>query len=100
ARVKSAVNHVSDFEEHIAQLARQHGCTGVMCGHIHTAADKMIGEVHYLNSGDWIESLTAIIEHWDGRCELVNFADFAREFPFEATADAEIEAAVADAVEA
>ena len=100
ARVKSAVNHVSDFEEHIAHLAQQRDCTGVMCGHIHTAADKMIGEVHYLNSGDWIESLTAIIEHWDGRYELVNFPNFVREFPFEAAAEAEIEAALADAVEA
>ncbi len=100
ARVKSAVNHVSDFEEHIAQLAHQRGCTGVMCGHIHTAADKMVGDVHYLNSGDWVESLTAIVEHWDGRHELVNFANFVREFPFEAEADAELETAPADAVEA
>jgi len=44
---------------------------GVMCGHIHTPADKMLGDVHYLNSGDWIESLTAIVEHWDGRYELL-----------------------------
>ncbi len=83
ARVKEAVNHVSNFEEHIAQLARERGCIGVMCGHIHTAADKMIGNVHYLNSGDWVESLTAIVEHYDGRYELVHFADFVREYPFE-----------------
>lgn len=83
ARVKEAVSHVSNFEEHIAQLAHERGCTGVMCGHIHTAADKMIGDIHYLNSGDWIESLTAIVEHWDGRFELVNFAQFARDFPLE-----------------
>ena len=83
ARVKEAVSHVSDFEDHIAQLARERGCTGVMCGHIHTAADKMVGDIHYLNSGDWVESLTDIVEHWDGRFELVNFADFAREFPLD-----------------
>jgi UDP-2,3-diacylglucosamine pyrophosphatase LpxH len=81
ARVKEAVNHVSNFEEHIAELALSRGCTGVMCGHIHTAADKMIGNVHYLNSGDWVESLTAIVERFDGSYELVNFASFAREFP-------------------
>lgn len=81
ARVKEAVNHVSNFEEHIAQLARQRGCTGVMCGHIHTAADKMLGDVHYLNSGDWVESLTAIVEHFDGAYELIDFADFVREHP-------------------
>jgi len=83
ARVKEAVNHVSNFEEHIAQLARERGCTGVMCGHIHTAANKMVGDIHYLNSGDWVESLTAIVEHLDGSYQLVHFTDFAREFPLE-----------------
>ena len=81
ARVKEAVNHVSNFEDHIAQLAEQRGCTGVMCGHIHTPADKMLGDVHYLNSGDWVESLTAIIEHYDGRMEVVDFDEFVKAFP-------------------
>ena len=81
ARVKSAVSHVSNFEGHIADLARQRGCDGVLCGHIHTPADRMIGGVHYLNSGDWVESLTAIVEHFDGRMEVVEFADFVRERP-------------------
>jgi len=81
ARVKEAVSHISNFEEHIVQLARQRGCAGVMCGHIHTAADKMLGGVHYLNSGDWVESLTAIVEHWDGRYELIHYTDFVREYP-------------------
>ena len=82
ARVKSAVNHVSNFEQHIAELARQRGCSGVICGHIHTPADKTLGQVHYLNSGDWVESLTAIVEHDNGKLEILEFADFAREFPF------------------
>ncbi len=81
ARVKEAVSHISNFEDHIAQLARQRGCTGVMCGHIHTAADKHLDGIHYLNSGDWVESLTAIVEHWDGRFELIHFTDFVRQFP-------------------
>ena len=81
ARVKSAVNHVSNFETHIAELARQRGCAGVICGHIHTPADKMLGDVHYLNSGDWVESLTALVEHYDGRMEIVAFANFVREHP-------------------
>ena len=59
-------------------------CVGVMCGHIHTAADKMFGDVHYLNSGDWVESLTAIVEHADGRFELIEFADFRKIYPLEA----------------
>ena len=52
-----------------------------MCGHIHTAADKMLGDIHYLNSGDWVESLTAIVEHHDGRFELIHYNDFVRDFP-------------------
>lgn len=83
ARVKQAVNHVSNFEQHISELAKSRGCTGVMCGHIHTAADRMMGEVHYLNSGDWVESLTALVEHHDGRIELIDFAAFRRDFPLE-----------------
>jgi UDP-2,3-diacylglucosamine pyrophosphatase LpxH len=82
ARVKSAVNHVSNFEEHIAELARQRGCSGVICGHIHTPADKFLGDIHYLNSGDWVESLTAIVEHFDGHMEIVSFADFLRDHPY------------------
>jgi UDP-2,3-diacylglucosamine pyrophosphatase LpxH len=83
ARVKSAVSHISKFETQLAQLARERGCTGVMCGHIHTPADKMLGDIHYLNSGDWVESLTAVVEHWDGRYELIEFAKFLQDFPFE-----------------
>lgn len=83
ARVKQAVSHVSNFELHIAELAKSRGCDGVMCGHIHTAADRMMGGVHYLNSGDWVESLTAIVEHYDGRMELVDFADFRKDYPLE-----------------
>ena len=54
-----------------------------MCGHIHTAADKMMGDIHYLNSGDWVESLSAVVEHFDGSFELVHFTDFVREFPLD-----------------
>ena len=81
ARVKEAVSHISNFEGHIAGLARARGCGGVICGHIHTPADKQIGDIHYLNSGDWVETLTAIVEHWDGRFELIDYVSFARQFP-------------------
>lgn len=84
ARVKEAVNHVSNFEDHIARLAQERSCAGVMCGHIHTAADKKIGDVHYLNSGDWVESLTAIVENFNGEYELIQYTDFVREFPMSA----------------
>ncbi len=83
ARVKKAVSHVSNFEEHISTLAKSRDCVGVMCGHIHTAADKMFGDIHYLNSGDWVESLTAIVEHFDGRFEILEFSDFVKTYPLE-----------------
>jgi UDP-2,3-diacylglucosamine pyrophosphatase LpxH len=97
ARVKRAVSHISQFETHISELAERRGCVGVMCGHIHTAADRMIGRIHYLNSGDWVESLTAIVEHWDGRFELIDFASFVKVYPLE---DASVPEAAADVVEA
>lgn len=81
ARVKQAVSFVGKFEDQVAALARERGCRGVICGHIHTPADKMIGDVHYLNSGDWVESLTAIVEHDDGRFELITFKEFCTRFP-------------------
>lgn len=83
ARVKQAVSFIGKFEDQVAALARDRGCTGVICGHIHTAADKMIDGVHYLNSGDWVESLTAIVEHHDGRFELVTFKQFVAQFPMD-----------------
>ena len=81
ARVKQAVSFIGKFEDQVAALARDRGCRGVICGHIHTPADKMIGDVHYLNSGDWVESLTAIVEHHDGRFELITFKEFCPQFP-------------------
>jgi len=97
ARVKSAVNHISHFEDHIADLARSRGCVGVMCGHIHTPADKMLGDIHYLNSGDWVESLTAVVEHWDGRYELIDFASFVRHYPMREEEEPAAEEALTEA---
>lgn len=91
ARVKEAVSHISRFEEHIVRLAQQRGCVGVMCGHIHTPADKWIDGIHYLNSGDWVESLTAVVEHLDGRYELIDFERFRTLFPLEESASPEPE---------
>jgi len=91
ARVKQAVSHVSSFEDHIAELARSRECIGVICGHIHTAADKQLAEIHYLNSGDWVESLTAILEHQDGRFELIDFDRFCTMYPFDKDSVHEIE---------
>ncbi len=81
ARVKQAVSFVGKFEQQIAALAKDRGCIGVICGHIHTPADKMVDGIHYLNSGDWVESLTAIVEHHDGTFEVVDFKQFCEQFP-------------------
>ena len=78
AKVKQAVSFVSDFEQEVELLARRKKCNGIMCGHIHTPADKMIGQVHYLNSGDWVESSTALVEHFDGRFEILAYPEFCR----------------------
>ena len=64
------------YEELLQDLARLRKCDGIICGHIHTPEDKQVGDIHYLNSGDWVESLTAIIEHHDGRMELVRYEEF------------------------
>lgn len=76
AKVKSAVSFVDRYEELLQDLARHKKCDGIICGHIHTPEDKRVGDIHYLNSGDWVESLTAIIEHHDGRMELVQYETF------------------------
>ncbi len=76
AKVKSAVSFVDRYEQLLQDLARLRKCDGIICGHIHTPEDKQVGEIHYLNSGDWVESLTAIIEHHDGQMELVSYENF------------------------
>ena len=89
ARVKQAVSFIGKFEDQVAALARSRDCVGVICGHIHTPADKMVGGIHYLNSGDWVESMSAIVEYHDGRFELIAFEDFVRRFPMDRGAAAE-----------
>jgi UDP-2,3-diacylglucosamine pyrophosphatase LpxH/glycosyltransferase involved in cell wall biosynthesis len=79
AKVKSAVCFVDRYEELLQQLARKRECQGIICGHIHTPEDKRVGDVHYLNSGDWVESMTGIVEHHDGRFELIRYQDFITE---------------------
>jgi UDP-2,3-diacylglucosamine pyrophosphatase LpxH len=76
AKVKGAVSFISDFETQLASVAKTRNCHGVICGHIHTPANKMIGEIHYLNSGDWVESLTALVETYDGEWKIINYTDW------------------------
>jgi UDP-2,3-diacylglucosamine pyrophosphatase LpxH len=72
-KVKSAVNYISNFETSLSKLASQEGVDGVICGHIHTAEIKLIDQIIYINTGDWVESRTAVVEHPDGVLELKHY---------------------------
>ncbi len=73
-KVKRAVSYVSDFEAAIAREAAKRGLHGVVCGHIHHAELREIDGVLYANDGDWVESLTALVEHADGRLEILDWS--------------------------
>lgn len=75
AKVKQAVSYISDYEEKLVDLARSKNCQGVICGHIHQPAIKMYEEIEYLNSGDWVESLSALVEDFNGEWSLVYYTD-------------------------
>ncbi|WP_420606215.1 UDP-2,3-diacylglucosamine diphosphatase [Novosphingopyxis sp.] len=74
-KVKNAVEFISRFEELVARAAHQRGVDGVVAGHIHTAEYRMIDGVEYYNDGDWVEGCTALVEHFDGRMEILHWAD-------------------------
>jgi len=73
-KVKGAVFYISAFENAVAAEARRRGADGVVCGHIHNAEIRTIDGVLYCNDGDWVESCTALVEHWDGRLEVIDWA--------------------------
>ena len=72
-KVKNAVNFIGEFEQALSSEAKRVGAHGVICGHIHHAAEKMIGDVAYINCGDWVESCTALVEHFGGRMEIIRW---------------------------
>jgi len=74
-RVKNAVQFIADFEEAMAEVARHRGVQGVICGHIHHAELRQLGDIWYGNDGDWVESCTALVEHFDGRLEIIRWAE-------------------------
>lgn len=89
ARVKEAVSYISRFEDQVEEFARKRECTGFICGHIHTPDNKMLGDIHYLNSGDWVESLTALVEDEDGTFRILSYENFCRELQQAALRQAE-----------
>lgn len=70
SKVKQATAYVGDFESILVNYAAEKDCAGVICGHIHTADIKQIDGIEYYNSGDWVESCTALLEYEDGDIEL------------------------------
>jgi len=74
-KVKNAVEFIGRFEELVAREAAERKVDGVVCGHIHTADIRDLAGVTYYNDGDWVEGCTALVEHFDGRMEILHWAD-------------------------
>jgi UDP-2,3-diacylglucosamine pyrophosphatase LpxH len=72
-KVKKAVDFIFHFERNLAAYCKKRGYDGVICGHIHHAEIKYIDGVRYMNDGDWVESCTALVEHHDGRWEIITW---------------------------
>ncbi|MGB1872939.1 MAG: UDP-2,3-diacylglucosamine diphosphatase [Candidatus Puniceispirillaceae bacterium] len=72
-RVKSAISFISAFETAMLTETRRRRCDGVVCGHIHKPEMREVDGVLYANDGDWVESLSALVEHHDGRLELLDW---------------------------
>ena len=72
-KVKDAVAFISQFEQVVAGAARKRAVDGVVCGHIHTAEIRDFDGIEYFNDGDWVESCTALVEHYDGQIEILHW---------------------------
>ncbi|GAB4040052.1 UDP-2,3-diacylglucosamine diphosphatase [Spirosoma jeollabukense] len=73
SRIKHAVNFISDYEQKLTELARARNCDGVICGHIHQPAIREFHGIIYMNSGDWVESLSALVEDHEGNWSLLYY---------------------------
>lgn len=73
SKVKSAVSYIDEYEIELAKMARAKGCDGIICGHIHKAENREIDGVHYLNSGDWVETMSALAEDHEGNWQLIYY---------------------------
>jgi UDP-2,3-diacylglucosamine pyrophosphatase LpxH len=72
-KVKNAINFIGEYERTLAAEAQRRGVNGVICGHIHHAVIRTTSQISYMNCGDWVESCTAIVEHFDGAFEIVRW---------------------------
>lgn len=78
-KVKGAVSYISDFENELSKFARKKECDGVICGHIHQPAITAYDNIIYMNSGDWVESLTALVEDYSGNWQIIYYSDLIKE---------------------
>jgi UDP-2,3-diacylglucosamine pyrophosphatase LpxH len=74
-KVKNAVEFIYRYEEVVARAAAARKVDGVVCGHIHTAEFRTFGGVEYWNDGDWVEGCNALVEHFDGRMEILHWPE-------------------------
>lgn len=74
-KVKNAMKHIHCYEALVATEAKRRGVDGVVCGHIHHAELRDIDGIIYCNDGDWVEHCTAMVEHKDGKLELIHWSD-------------------------
>lgn len=72
-QVKIVVNYMGRFEEAVAGEAAAHRVDGLICGHIHRAGIREIDSVLYTNTGDWVESCTALAENHNGRLGIIEW---------------------------
>jgi UDP-2,3-diacylglucosamine pyrophosphatase LpxH len=77
-RVKDAVSFIGKFEAAVVKYAEKYSVDAVLCGHIHSAAIHQFGGVTYYNSGDWVETCSALVENHDGSMELIKYDPFNR----------------------
>lgn len=76
AKVKSAVSFISDFENELSKVAKARRCHGIICGHIHQPAIKNINGIEYLNSGDWVETMSALVEEENGDWKIIYYQEW------------------------
>jgi hypothetical protein len=79
--VKESVNFIGDYEETLTRYVKSKKLDGIICGHIHYANIRDIDGITYMNCGDWVESCTALVEHYDGRFEIIKWREYVDPVP-------------------
>lgn len=72
-KAKAAMKYVNDYEHALIQFSRKNGMAGVICGHIHRPEIRPVGDIMYMNCGDWVENCTALVEDFNGKFELIRY---------------------------